>query len=72
MEWNKYLDEIAKTKKIEVNGIKDKLVNCGKPGLSGTTVEKSIFLVKELSMKFRVDLSDIKMATWNLKFIVSV
>ena len=38
MEWNKYLDEISKTKSIDSNEIKGKLVNCGKPGLSGTTV----------------------------------
>ena len=38
VEWNKYLDEIAKNKKVDVNIIKNKLVDCGKPGLSGATV----------------------------------
>ena len=38
MDWNKYLDEISKTKSIDSNEIKGKLVDCGKPGLSGTTV----------------------------------
>jgi len=38
VEWNKYLDEIAGTKKVDVNEVKGKLVECGKPGLSGTTV----------------------------------
>ena len=38
VEWNKYLDEIAKAKSVDVNSIKTKLVDCGKPGLSGATV----------------------------------
>ncbi len=37
-DWNKYLDEIAKTKKVELTEIKSKLTDCGKPGVSGTTV----------------------------------
>merc|ERR1712018_452512 len=37
-DWNKYLDEISNTKKVDANEIKGKLVSCGKPGLSGTTV----------------------------------
>merc|ERR1719273_2813971 len=37
VEWNKYLDEIAKSKKTETNILKAKLVDCGKPGLSGAT-----------------------------------
>lgn len=36
-DWNKYLDEISNTKKVDANEIKGKLVSCGKPGLSGTT-----------------------------------
>jgi hypothetical protein len=39
VEWNKYLDEIAKTKKMDVNLIKEKLVVCGKPGFTGATVK---------------------------------
>ena len=39
MDWNKYLDEIAKTKSLDSNEIKGQLVACGKPGFSaGTTV----------------------------------
>ena len=41
VEWNKYLDEISKNKKVEVNIIKDKLVHCGKPGFTGATVRKA-------------------------------
>ena len=43
VDWNKYLDEISKTKSIDSNEIKGKLVNCGKPGLSGTTVSSKEF-----------------------------
>eukprot|EP00092_Neocalanus_flemingeri_P023462 GFUD01025442.1.p1 GENE.GFUD01025442.1~~GFUD01025442.1.p1 ORF type:complete len:284 (+),score=100.29 GFUD01025442.1:76-927(+) len=42
VEWNKYLDEIATTKKMDVNTIKTKLVECGEPGFTGgTKVAKS-------------------------------
>lgn len=38
VDWNKYLDEIAKSKNIDCNEIKGQLVDCGKPGFSRTTV----------------------------------
>eukprot|EP00092_Neocalanus_flemingeri_P060908 GFUD01073129.1.p1 GENE.GFUD01073129.1~~GFUD01073129.1.p1 ORF type:complete len:281 (+),score=92.02 GFUD01073129.1:79-921(+) len=42
VDWNKYLDEIATTKKMDVNTIKTKLVECGEPGFTGgTKVAKS-------------------------------
>ena len=37
-DWNKYLDEIAKNKKVDANALKGKLVECGKPGFTGATV----------------------------------
>ena len=37
-DWNKYLDEISKTKSIEGNQIRNELINCGKPGFSRATV----------------------------------
>lgn len=36
-DWNKYLDEIAKNKKIDGNELRSKLIECGKPGVAGTT-----------------------------------
>ena len=36
--WCKYLDEIATAKKMDVNTIKNKLVECGAPGITGGTV----------------------------------
>eukprot|EP00096_Caligus_rogercresseyi_P000076 TRINITY_DN1018_c0_g1_i1.p1 TRINITY_DN1018_c0_g1~~TRINITY_DN1018_c0_g1_i1.p1 ORF type:complete len:226 (-),score=73.01 TRINITY_DN1018_c0_g1_i1:1406-2083(-) len=36
-DWNKYLDEIGRTKKLDANEIRSKLISCGKPGLSKTT-----------------------------------
>jgi len=36
-DWNKYLDEISKTKSIEGNQIRNELINCGKPGFSRAT-----------------------------------
>jgi len=42
VDWNKYLDEIATAKKMNVNTIKTKLVECGEPGFTGgTKVAKS-------------------------------
>eukprot|EP00090_Calanus_glacialis_P000228 TRINITY_DN10153_c0_g1_i1.p1 TRINITY_DN10153_c0_g1~~TRINITY_DN10153_c0_g1_i1.p1 ORF type:complete len:230 (-),score=89.01 TRINITY_DN10153_c0_g1_i1:141-800(-) len=42
VDWNKYLDEIATAKKMDVNTIKTKLVECGEPGFTGgTKVAKS-------------------------------
>jgi hypothetical protein len=37
LDWNKYLDEIVKTKSIDGNEMKSKLVSCEKPGFTGTT-----------------------------------
>lgn len=37
-EWNKYLDEIVSTKKLDQGELTTKLAECGKPGLSGATV----------------------------------
>jgi len=41
-DWNKYLDEIAKTKSQDSNELRGKLIECGKPGFTGaTSVAKS-------------------------------
>ena len=37
-DWHKYLNELSTTKKVDVNTIKNKLVNCGEPGFTGETV----------------------------------
>jgi hypothetical protein len=37
-DWNKYLDEIAKTKNVESVDIKAKLAVSGTPGFTGATV----------------------------------
>ena len=39
-EWSKYLEEIATAKKLDVNEIKVKLVECGTPGTTGATVSR--------------------------------
>ena len=36
MDWCKFLEEVAKTKKMNVNIIKVKLLECSKPGNTGT------------------------------------
>ena len=47
-DWNKYLDEISKTKSIEGNEIRNELINCGKPGFSRATVSLKITNFKSL------------------------
>ena len=46
VDWNKYLDEIASNKKMDVNEIKTKLVDCGQPGFTGETVIATIVMSK--------------------------
>lgn len=37
-EYNKFLEDLATTKKVELSEIKDKLSNCGAPGVPHVTV----------------------------------
>ena len=37
-DWNKYLDEVSKSKSMDANDIRGQLIDCGKPGFSRTTV----------------------------------
>lgn len=37
-QYNAFLEDIAKTKKVELSEIKNKLANCGAPGTLHTTV----------------------------------
>ena len=39
VEWNKYLDEISDNKKMDLNCVKAKLIECGEPGFTGGTVK---------------------------------
>lgn len=38
LDYNKFLEDLAKTKKIELSEIKGKMANCGAPGVLHTTV----------------------------------
>jgi len=51
-EWNKYLNEIAGNKKVDVNTIKTKLVDCGDPGFTGETVYNSYSFYMHLFIYF--------------------
>ena len=46
-DWNRYLDEISTAKKLDVNTVKTKLVDCGEPGFTGETVSR-----RKLSLHF--------------------
>ena len=37
-EWNQYLSELARAKKMDVNTIKTQLVECEEPGCAGAKV----------------------------------
>ena len=49
VEWNKYLDEIAKTKGVEVDALKEKLVTSGAPGFTGATVSSQLIISNGLA-----------------------
>ena len=48
-DWNKYLDEIAKTKGMEVDALKEKLVTSGAPGFTGATVSSQLLISNGLA-----------------------
>lgn len=37
-DYQKFLEDLAKAKKVELAEIRDKMIQCGIPGTSGTTV----------------------------------
>uniref|UniRef100_A0A182PII4 Tubulin polymerization-promoting protein homolog n=1 Tax=Anopheles epiroticus TaxID=199890 RepID=A0A182PII4_9DIPT len=39
-DYNKFLDDLAKTKKVELDEIKNKMANCGAPGVHNATVRR--------------------------------
>lgn len=42
-DYNKFLEDLAKNKKVEVEEIKSKLANCGQPGFTGVSVSVGLF-----------------------------
>uniref|UniRef100_T1E2X3 Tubulin polymerization-promoting protein homolog n=1 Tax=Psorophora albipes TaxID=869069 RepID=T1E2X3_9DIPT len=48
-DYNKFLDDLAKTKKVDLNEIKNKLVNCGAPGIHHATPGKAADTVARLT-----------------------
>jgi hypothetical protein len=37
-DYNKFLEDLAKNKKVDLEEIKSKMASCGTPGLSGVSV----------------------------------
>lgn len=48
-DYIKYLDDLAKTKKIELDEIKNKMANCGAPGTTVKTPGKAAASVERLT-----------------------
>ncbi|KAF5303977.1 hypothetical protein FQA39_LY01762 [Lamprigera yunnana] len=48
-DYNKFLDDLAKNKKVDLEEMKNKMSNCGAPGLTGTTPGKSAATVERLT-----------------------
>merc|ERR1719318_1881923 len=44
VDWCKFVDEVAKAKKMNINTIQFKLIECGEPGNTGTKIAKSAAL----------------------------
>ncbi|XP_062543602.1 tubulin polymerization-promoting protein homolog isoform X1 [Armigeres subalbatus] len=48
-DYNKFLDDLAKTKKVDLNEIKGKMANCGAPGIHNATPGKAADTVARLT-----------------------
>lgn len=48
-DYNKFLEDLAKTKKVELDEIKSKLANCGAPGIHNATPGKAAETVARLT-----------------------
>jgi len=48
-DYQKFLDELAKAKKVEVAEIKEKMISCGPPGTTGTTAAVKTAAVDRLT-----------------------
>jgi len=48
-DYQKFLDELAKAKKVDVAEIKEKMINCGPPGTTGTTATMKTAAVDRLT-----------------------
>ncbi|XP_053677490.1 tubulin polymerization-promoting protein homolog [Anopheles nili] len=48
-DYNKFLDDLAKTKKVELEEIKSKMANCGAPGVHNATPGKAAETVARLT-----------------------
>lgn len=48
-DYNKFLEDLAKTKKVELDEIKSKLANCGTPGIHNATPGKAAETVARLT-----------------------
>ncbi|KFB48786.1 hypothetical protein ZHAS_00016796 [Anopheles sinensis] len=48
-DYNKFLDDLAKTKKVELEEIKSKMANCGAPGVHNATPGKAADTVARLT-----------------------
>lgn len=48
-DYNKFLEDLAKTKKVELEEIKSKLANCGAPGVHNSTPGKAAETVARLT-----------------------
>uniref|UniRef100_A0A1Q3FPS1 Tubulin polymerization-promoting protein homolog n=1 Tax=Culex tarsalis TaxID=7177 RepID=A0A1Q3FPS1_CULTA len=48
-DYNKFLEDLAKTKKVELDEIKRKLANCGAPGIHNSTPGKAAETVARLT-----------------------
>ena len=44
-QYKVFLEELAKGKKVDVAEIKNKLANCGTPGVTGTAVVRNVLFL---------------------------
>jgi hypothetical protein len=44
-DYNKFLEDLTKNKKVDLEEIKSKMASCGSPGFTGVTVRKFVLNV---------------------------
>jgi hypothetical protein len=46
VDYNKFLEDLAKNKKVDLEEMKSKMTTCGSPGLTGVAVRKFALIME--------------------------
>lgn len=62
LDYSKFLEDLAKTKKVELDEIKSKMANCGAPGIHNATVGSIVTFDRKFFVLHSIDCSPGKQA----------